>query len=78
MDVLTKIHDAFQDGDDTVKDAALSQASDEIERLREVIKGITYLDGKGKVCIGWYGDSEVSDVYPHALTVYDLNTDKSK
>lgn len=34
MDVLTQIRDAFQDGDDTVKDAALSRAVDEIERLQ--------------------------------------------
>ncbi len=37
MDILTQIRDAFQDGDDTVKDNALSAALTEIERLQSII-----------------------------------------
>jgi hypothetical protein len=34
MDIETKIRDAFQDGDDIVKDRALEAALNEIEQLR--------------------------------------------
>lgn len=43
MDIETKIRDAFQDGDDTVKDRALEAALSEIESLRAVVSDAVVL-----------------------------------
>lgn len=44
MDIMTQIRDAFQDGDDTVKDAALERAATEIEKLRSLADAINTIE----------------------------------
>lgn len=67
MDIETRIRDAFQDGDDVVKDDALDAALNEIERLRDTLRSIHATK---------YGLQSVMEDYGHDANAYNYHAMK--